>query len=162
MSGFDLLMDRRPIIVSGIVQGFGLGFIFVPLQPLAFASLPASYRTTGAALLNLCRNIGGSVGISVVTFLLARNLQISHSDLAQHITAMTLPVASPNIVGGVGVTADAAMAMLDGEINRQALMIAYIDDFHLMMWVTIVSMPLVWFLRPAKPSKDPADHVVME
>jgi DHA2 family multidrug resistance protein len=161
MSGFDLQMDRRLIILSGIVQGFGLGFIFVPLQPLAFASLPPSYRTTGAALLNLCRNIGGSVGISVVTFLLARNLQTSHSDLAQHITEMTLPVASPNIVAGLGSTADAAMAMLDGEVNRQALMIAYIDDFHLMMWVTLASMPLVWFLRPAKPQPG-AEPVVMD
>src|SRR5436305_7515281 len=102
MSGFTLVMDRKPIIVSGIVQGFGLGFIFVPLQSLAFASLPASYRTTGAALLNLCRNIGGSVGISVVTSLLARNVQISHSDLASHVTATTLPAASPSVVSEIG------------------------------------------------------------
>src|SRR5947199_2958936 len=85
MSGFTLVMSSRPIIISGVVQGLGLGFIFVPLQALAFASLPASYRTTGASLLNLARNIGGSVGISVVTFLLARNVQVSHADMAQHI-----------------------------------------------------------------------------
>lgn len=163
MSGFTLVMGQKEIIVSGIVQGFGLGFIFVPLQSLAFASLPASYRTTGAALLNLSRNIGGSVGISVVTFLLARNLQTSHSDLAQHVTQFTLPATSPTVFSDIGVTGDAAMAMLDAEINRQALMIAYIDDFHLMMLVTLASMPLVWFLRPAKKQAgEAAEHVVMD
>src|SRR3954454_19053376 len=133
MSGFTLMMGTRPIIVSGVVQGLGLGFIFVPLQALAFASLPPAYRTTGAALLNLCRNIGGSVGISVVTFLLARNVQVSHSDLAAYVTPYTLPPASPQIVSQVGSVGDAAMAMLNAEINRQALMIAYHADFHAMI-----------------------------
>jgi DHA2 family multidrug resistance protein len=155
MSGFTLVMGTRPIIVSGVVQGLGLGFIFVPLQALAFASLPPAYRTTGAALLNLCRNIGGSVGISVVTFLLARNLQVSHSDLSQHVTAAVLPAMMPPGGGGdtfaiLGAAGQTALAMADAEINRQALMIAYIDDFHAMMLVTLVAMPFVWLLRPAK------------
>jgi DHA2 family multidrug resistance protein len=150
MSGFTLVMGSREIILSGIVQGLGLGFIFVPLQSLAFASLPASYRTTGASLLNLSRNIGGSVGISVVTALLARNVQVSHSDIAANVTASTLPAASPAVVGQLGATGDAAMAMLNAEINRQALMIAYLDDFHLMMLVTLAALPLVWLLRKPK------------
>jgi DHA2 family multidrug resistance protein len=156
MSGFTLVMSSRPIIISGVVQGLGLGFIFVPLQALAFASLPASYRTTGASLLNLARNIGGSVGISVVTFLLARNVQVSHADMAQHITPAVIPGLMPPGGGGdtiamAGAAGQAALAMVDGEINRQALMIAYLDDFRLMMWVCIFAMPLVWLLRPAKP-----------
>jgi DHA2 family multidrug resistance protein len=155
MSGFTLVMSSRPIIVSGIVQGLGLGFIFVPLQALAFASLPASYRTTGASLLNLARNIGGSVGISVVTFLLARNLQVSHADLAQHITPAVIPGMMPPGGGGdtvamLGAAGQAALQVVDAEINRQALMIAYLDDFRLMMWVCVGAMPLVWLLRPAK------------
>jgi DHA2 family multidrug resistance protein len=155
MSGFTLVMGSRQIIVSGIIQGLGLGFIFVPLQALAFASLPASYRTTGASLLNLARNIGGSVGISVVTFLLARNVQVSHADMAQHITPAVLPGMMPPGGGGdtmamLGAAGRAALQMVDGEINRQALMIAYIDDFRLMMWVCLGAMPLVWLLRPAK------------
>jgi DHA2 family multidrug resistance protein len=160
MSAFTLVMGSREIIISGVVQGLGLGFIFVPLQSLAFASLPASYRTTGASLLNLCRNIGGSVGISVVTFLLARNVQVSHADLAQHITTSVLPgvipPGGPGSPGGgdptglLGPAGQAALQMVDGEINRQALMIAYLDDFRLMMWVCVAAMPLVWLLRPAK------------
>src|SRR3954462_14080787 len=117
MSGFTLVMNSRPIITSGVIQGLGLGFIFVPLQALAFASLPASYRTTGASLLNLARNIGGSVGISVVTFLLARNLQVSHSDLAAHVNSATLPAAAQTIISQIGGSADTALAMLNAEIN---------------------------------------------
>jgi DHA2 family multidrug resistance protein len=150
MSAFTLVMGSRPIIVSGVVQGLGLGFIFVPLQALAFASLPPSYRTTGASLLNLSRNIGGSVGISLVTSLLARNLQVSHSDLASSVTAATMPAADPSIFNRLGQYGDAAAAMLNAEINRQSLMIAYLDDFHAMMLITLAAMPLVWLLRPAK------------
>jgi DHA2 family multidrug resistance protein len=150
MSGFTLVMGSREIVVSGIVQGFGLGFIFVPLQALAFASLAPSYRTTGASLLNLSRNIGGSVGISVVTTLLARNLQVSHSDLASHVTASSLPFLDPSLVQRFGQIGDSAAAMLDLEINRQALMIAYLDDFHAMMLLTLAALPLVWLLRKPK------------
>jgi MFS transporter, DHA2 family, multidrug resistance protein len=151
MSGFTLVMGSREIVVSGIVQGFGLGFIFVPLQALAFASLAPSYRTTGASLLNLARNIGGSVGISVVTSLLARNLQVSHSDLASQVTTSTLPLLDPAIVQRFGQAGDGVAAMLNLEINRQALMIAYLDDFHAMMLLTLAALPLVWLLRKPKP-----------
>src|SRR3954469_11829274 len=150
MSGFTLMMSSRPIIISGVIQGLGLGFIFVPLQALAFASLPASYRTTGASLLNLARNIGGSVGISVVTFLLARNAQVSHEDLIGHINWAAIPAGAQNMLSQVGGAADTVMAMLNGEISRQALMIAYFDDFYAMMWVTLAAMPFVWLLRPAR------------
>jgi DHA2 family multidrug resistance protein len=132
------------------VQGFGLGFIFVPLQSLAFASLAPQHRTTGAALLNLSRNIGGSVGISVVTTLLARNLQVSHSDLAAHVTPYTLPAADPSVLQRLGQFGDSAAAMIDMEINRQAMMIAYLDDFHAMMLLTLASLPLVLLLRKPK------------
>ena len=162
MTGFSLQMDSRPIILSGIVQGFGLGFIFVPLQALAFASLPASFRTSGASLLNLSRNIGGAVGISMVTTLLARNLQVSHSDLASSVTSFTLPPVDPSITSRLGQFGDNAMALLDAEINRQALMIAYLDDFKLMMLVTLAAMPFVWLLRPASPAADGAPQVLAD
>ncbi|MEA3065234.1 MAG: transporter, family, multidrug resistance protein [Sphingomonadales bacterium] len=150
MSAFTLVMGSREIIVSGVVQGFGLGFIFVPLQALAFASLAPSYRTTGASLLNLSRNIGGSVGISVVTSLLARNLQVSHSDLAATVTPYSQPLADAGLLDRLGQYGDSAAAMLDMEINRQALMIAYLDDFHAMMLLTVAALPLVLLLRKPK------------
>ncbi|WP_129791717.1 DHA2 family efflux MFS transporter permease subunit [Sphingosinicella sp. CPCC 101087] len=154
MSGFSLEMDSRPIIVSGLVQGLALGLIFVPLNTIAFATMDARYRTTGASLFNLSRSIGGSIGISVVSAFLARNVQVSHADMAAHITRDALPPVSPALAQ-VSPLADTALAMVDAEINRQALMIAYIDDFHLMMLLSLAAMPLLLLLRRYRPRPDP-------
>jgi DHA2 family multidrug resistance protein len=150
MSGFTLDMDQRPVIVSGVVQGLALGLIFVPLNTVAFGTLAARYRTTAAALFNLSRSVGGSVGISVMTLLLAQNIQRSHSDLAAHITQYSLPPINPAIIQGAPPVTDMAVAMMDAEINRQALMIAYIDDFKFMMIVSLFALPLLLLLRRGK------------
>lgn len=149
MAGFNLQMDSWPIIISGVVQGFALGFIFVPLNTIAFGTLDPRYRTAGTSLFNLSRNIGGSIGISVVTVMLARNSQISHADLAAHITPYSIPQYLGNLVDAAPGLADRAVALLDAEVNRQALMIAYIDDFYLMMIMTLCTAPLLLLLRKA-------------
>lgn len=150
MSGFSLQMDRGPVITSGIVQGFALGFLFVPLNTLAFGTLDPKFRTTAASLLNLSRSVGGSIGISVVTVLLAHNLQTSHSDLAAHITPYSIPPIPPSITQGAPPITDTVLMMADAEVNRQALMIAYIDDFYLMMLVSLVAIPLLLLLRKGR------------
>ena len=150
MAGFAIEMGSGPIIISGVIQGLGLGLMFVTVQSLAFATLVPRLRTHAASLLNLSRNIGGSIGISVVAALLARNLQIAHADMAGRISDQTLPSMSGTIVSQLGLPAEAAVALLDAEINRQAAFIAYLDDFYLMMWVTLASIPLVLLLRPGK------------
>ena len=150
MAGFAIDMGRTPIIVSGVIQGLGLGLIFVTVQNLAFATLVPRLRTHAASLLNLSRNIGGSIGISIVASLLARNIQVAHADLAGHITDQNLPAISGAVVSQLGLPAGTALALANAEINRQAAFIAYIDDFYLMMWVTLAAIPLVLLLRPAK------------
>jgi DHA2 family multidrug resistance protein len=161
MSGFSLEMDRTPIVISGFVQGLALGLIFVPLNTVAFGTLAAQYRTTAAALFNLSRSVGGSIGISIMTVMLARNLQLSHSDLAAHITPYSLPPIPPAITEGAPPVTQTVLAMMDAEINRQALMIAYIDDFRLMMILSLLAIPLLLLLRKARPA--PADgHAVMD
>lgn len=154
MSGFSLEMDQRPVIVSGLIQGLALGFIFVPLNTLAFGTLGANFRTTAASLLNLARSIGGSVGISVVTVLLAHNVQTSHSDLAAHITPGSLPPIDPAIIQSAPQITQTALAMADAEINRQALMIAYIDDFYLMMLISLAAIPLLLLLKKSRSPDD--------
>ena len=153
MTGFAIEMGAGPIIWSGLVQGLGLGLVFVTMQALAFATLPASYRTHAASLLNLSRNIGGSIGISLVATLLARNMQIAHADMAGAISEQVLPTISQGVVAQLGLPASSALAMVDAEINRQAAFIAYLDDFWIMMWLTFAAIPLVLLLRPAKPPK---------
>jgi DHA2 family multidrug resistance protein len=150
MAGFAIEMGRGPVIVSGVIQGLGLGLMFVTIQSLAFATLVPRLRTHAASLLNLSRNIGGSIGISVVAALLARNLQVAHADMSARISDQVLPSISTAVVGQLGLPAESAMALADAEINRQAAFIAYLDDFYLMMWVTLAAIPLVFLLRPAK------------
>jgi len=148
MTGFAIDQPSRPVILSGVVQGLGLGLIFVPLQSLAFETLVPQLRTTAAALLNLSRNIGGSIGISVVSAQLVRMTQVAHADLAAQVTQQTIPTASPEMLQTVGpVAGPAALAILNGEVTRQALFIAYLDDFKLMMIITFAVLPLLLLMR---------------
>jgi len=148
MTGFAIEQPSRPVVMSGVVQGLGLGLIFVPLQTLAFQTLAPRMRTTGAALLNLSRNIGGSVGISIVSTQLVRMAQVSHADLAANITQQTIPTADPTILQtAVPVAGPAALAYINMMINKQALFIAYLDDFKLMMIVTFAVLPLLLFMK---------------
>lgn len=156
MTGFAINQPSRPVIVSGVVQGLGLGLIFVPLQTLAFATLPARDRTTGAALLNLARNIGGSVGISIVSFQLVRMTQVSHADMAAKITESSMTAIDPNVLATFGNQATSVAAYINAEITRQALFIAYLDDFKLMMWITFLVLPLLLLMRNSnKPDDTP-------
>lgn len=163
MTTWSLGMDRYWIIVSGAIQGLGMGLVFMPLNLTAFATLEPKYRTDGASLLNLFRSIGASAGISVVTVFLARNLQTSHSDLVGHLTPFSLPSIDLSYTQTLGTLGDTALAMVDAELNRQALMIAYLDDFYLMTIVTLLAVPLVMLLkRPKQAGPVDTKHLVME
>lgn len=150
MTGFALDQPSRPVIMSGIVQGLGLGLIFVPLQSLAFETLAPKMRTTAAALLNLSRNIGGSVGISVVSAQLVRMTQVAHADIASKITDQTIPTADPTILQTIAPQGSTAIAMINAEATRQALFIAYLDDFKLMMLVTFAVLPLLLLMKKGR------------
>lgn len=158
MTTWTLEMGAHPFIWSGLIQGLGMGFVFMPLNSMAFATLPPHQRTEGASLTNLSRSIGASVGISLVTTVLARSTQTSHADLAQHVTPESFNTFDPNMAQMLGATGDTVLAMMNGEVTRQAAMIAYLNDFKAMMIVTICAIPLVLFLKRPKGqvSADPA------
>jgi DHA2 family multidrug resistance protein len=164
MTGFAIDQPSRPVIVSGVVQGLGLGLIFVPLQTLAFETLAPRMRTTAAALLNLARNVGGSIGISVVGTQLVRMTQVSHADLAAGITQQTIPTANPEILQTIApVAGPAALAYINAEVTRQALFIAYLDDFKLMMIVTFAVLPLLLLMRRGnRVGTGPPQHAAMD
>ncbi|WP_321323928.1 DHA2 family efflux MFS transporter permease subunit [uncultured Parasphingorhabdus sp.] len=151
MTGWSLDMDRWPVIISGIVQGLGMGGLFVTMNILGFSTLSPALRTDGASLLNLSRTIGASVGIAVFVGLLGRNWQTSHADLAGHVTEAQLSPVSPTSINRLGQYGEQAMMVIDGEVNRQALMIAYLGDFWLMAVVTALCVPLVFLMK--KPQR---------
>ncbi|MET0499720.1 MAG: MDR family MFS transporter [Steroidobacteraceae bacterium] len=158
MTNFYLQMGTDQVVYSGLLQGFGTGMVFVPLTSLAFATLAPSLRNEGTAVFSLTRNIGSSIGISVVTTLLTRNTQIMHSRLAENITPFGSSFAAAT---SQALQSTAGLAGIDATITRQAAMIAYINDFQLMLLLTLCAVPLVILLRPAKPSKD-AEPMIAE
>ncbi len=154
MSHWTLDMDRWPIITSGFMQGLGLGLIFMPMNIIAFATLEPEYRPDGASLLNLMRNLGSSFGISIVMAMLSRNVQTSHADIATHITSYNLPGIDPATTADrFGELGTVFLQMIDAEINRQALMIAYIDNFHAMAIFILCVAPLSLLLKPVRMQK---------
>jgi MFS transporter, DHA2 family, multidrug resistance protein len=152
MTRWSLNMDWHLIVYTGLFQGFGMGFVFIPLNGVAFSTLPMRLRTDGSALLYLFRSLGGSFGISIMTTMLARNIQTSHADLSGHITSTSLPTIDPSSADRLGSLGEAALQMVNLEINRQAAMIAYLDDFKLMMFLLIAMSPIIFFLKPGKPA----------
>ena len=157
MTGFALDQPSRPVIMSGVVQGLGLGLIFVPLQSLAFETLAPKMRTTAAALLNLSRNIGGSVGISIVSAQLVRMTQVAHADMASSITEQTIPTVDPTLLQTIAPQGSTALAVINAEVTRQALFIAYLDDFKLMMLVTFAVLPLLLLMRRGQQTGAPPE-----
>jgi DHA2 family multidrug resistance protein len=147
MSSWSLQVDYGHVAISGFIQGIGMGLVFIPLNASAFATLSPSLRTDGSSLLNLSRSIGSSIGISVVTALLARNLQVNHADLGAHINGSVTDLIDFTTIDRFQTVGEAALRMVDLEVNRQAAMIAYVDNFYLMMWLSFAAVPLVAMMR---------------
>ena len=146
MTHFDLSMTVWPFITSGVVQGLGVGLLFVPLSTLAFATIPPHLRPEGSSVYTLVRNLGSSVGISIMNALVVANTQTMHAALAAKVVPSdavvraTLPrMFDPSTTAGV--------TALNGEITRQASMVAYVDDFRLMLIITIACMPMLLLMR---------------
>ncbi|QOL81359.1 DHA2 family efflux MFS transporter permease subunit [Pseudooceanicola spongiae] len=161
MAGFSVGMDAHLIVISGVIQGFGLGFVFVPLSTLTFATLNAKFRSEATSMFSLVRNVGSGVGISLVTTVLARMSVVNHEELGASLTATSpqVQMQMPQLIGG----SKALLAQADQLVSQQAAMIGYVDNFLLMMYLTLAVFPIVLFLRKP-PTHAPAAeaHAVME
>lgn len=151
MSGWSLGVDEFEIMLVGLIQGLGLGLIFIPLNILAFMTLAPPLRTDASSMLNLTRSIGGSIGIAVTTVLMTRNMQTNHAELVERLGADTFGPINPAMAARFGDYGEAALRMVDGEVMRQAAMIAYINNFYLIGILCLFSLPVVFLIR--KPDK---------
>jgi MFS transporter, DHA2 family, multidrug resistance protein len=152
MMGFDLQMDSSKVVWSGIFQGLGTGFVYVPLAAATFATLPPALRNEGTSFFSLIRNLGSSIGISVVNTLLTRNTQIMHATLGEHVSRYSSVLHAQ--MGG-GSPSLRTMAGLNATVTEQGSMIAYNNDFKLMMVLSLAAIPLVILLRKVKGSVEP-------
>jgi DHA2 family multidrug resistance protein len=159
MTNFYLQMDWAPVVWSGLIQGLGTGFVYVPLAAVTFATLAPQFRNEGTALFSLVRNVGSSVGISVVETLLTRNTQAMHARLAEHVTPFNEVLKAQ--MPGATATPE-GLAMLNHTVTSQAAMIAYLNDFKLMLVLTLCTIPLVALLRSARSGARRDEPVIVE
>jgi len=155
MTGWTPDVSQMEIITIGVVQGVGLGFLFVPLSAATLSTLSPDQRTEGAGFYSLSRNIGSSVGISVVSALLTRNTQINHASIAQHVTPVNRAFEQPGVAQYWDPLTAAGRAALDAVITHQAQIIAYIDDYKLLMIATLAVIPLLAFFTTRSSGADP-------
>jgi DHA2 family multidrug resistance protein len=150
MTGYSLDLSESDIVWPGVIQGFGTGLVFVPLSAATFATLSPEMRAQGTAIYSLVRNIGSSIGISLVQTLLTRNTVIAHASLVERVTTGSSAWHNPAVAAAYGVRTPAGAALLDGAVTQQAAMIAYIDDFWFMLFLTVLVMPLLLLIRPPR------------
>jgi DHA2 family multidrug resistance protein len=160
MTHFSLSMHYEPILWSGITQGFGVALVYIPLSTVAFTTLPGTLRNEGTSFFNLMRNLGSSVGISVVTFLLTQNTQKMHAALANNITPFNM-AANP-AAAGFDIHSTASLLALNGMITNQGAMIGYLDDFKMMMVLTLSAIPFLLLIRNVKHEAGSAAAAVAE
>jgi len=167
MTGFDLDMDFRSLAIARMFQAAGMAFLFVPINTAAYAFLPREKNNAASGLMNLARNIGGSVGISLVTTMLDRRTQTHLNYLSSHLSSSN-PAFRAALQGATqamrasGASAAfasrQAYALIAGTLQRQAAMLAYIDDFRLLGIAIMLMIPLVFLMKKGKPGGGMAVH----
>src|SRR6478672_4079093 len=167
MTGFNLQMDFRTVAIARLFQAVGMAFLFVPINTAAYAFLPRDKNNAASGLMNLARNIGGSVGISVVTTMLDRRAQVHLTDLASNLSQGN-PALSRMINGAsqamrahgnsaAGATQQ-AYALLQSTVQRQATMLSYIDCFWFLGVAIMLMIPAVFLIKKTKGGGGMAVH----
>ena len=141
--------------VTTLIQGFGLGFVFIPLNVISFGTLSPELRTDGTALFSLMRNVGGAVGISVTSFLLAQNTQIIHARIAEQVTPFNRMLQTGGAYLFWNMTKPQGLSALNAEVTRQAQIMAYANDFKFMFYVSVPVALLLLFMRRPKTAPAP-------
>ena len=163
MSHWSLQIDQFHVVSTGVLQGLGMGLVFIPLNISAFATLSPHLRTDGSSLLNLLRSLGASVGISLTSVMLTRNMQTVHEGLAAHVTGGVGSIIDFSTADRYQTLSDAGLSAINAEVTRQAAMVAYIDDYYMMGWLSLVAIPLGLMLRgvkgqPQAPTAEAVGH----
>jgi DHA2 family multidrug resistance protein len=154
MTGFTPDVSQATLVRTGLIQGFGIGCVFVPLSTVAFGTLAPALRTQATGLFNLMRNIGSSIGISMMSYLLVRNSATEQAALVEHITPYRQVVRDyAHELNLATFTGRAALAQI---VTAQAEAVAFIDNFKLMMFVSFLAIPLVLLVQ--RPRRLPGDR----
>ncbi len=159
MAGWNLELDYRHAVYGRMLQSLGLAFLFITINVSAFAYVPKEMTNMGTGIINLARNVGASVGIATVTTLLERRTQAHTARLMEHVNPFS--EAYRNMLAGLKASlmasgasiADAtakATGMINGMVQRQAAMLAFLDNFKLLGVVFLIVLPILLMLKKPK------------
>jgi DHA2 family multidrug resistance protein len=155
MTGWTPDVSEREIIVTGLAQGAGFGILFVPMSAVTLSTLSPADRADGASIFSLSRSIGSSVGISAFSALLTTLTEVNHADISANVTAVNRAFEDPTVTQFLSPITDAGRAALDALVTQQAQVIAYIDDYKLLL---IATLALFALLAIFKKSNTLASH----
>lgn len=168
MTTFDTNVDYKYVAIARCYQAAGLAFLFVPINTVAYAFVPRNKNNAASGLVNLARNVGGSVGISLVTTILTRRQQFHQARLTENLDRLN-PYFDSALRGAAGalgpgngnVPTDPALkayGIVMSNVTRQAAMLSYVDCFWLLGIVFGLMLPLVFLMRKVKPGRAAAAH----
>jgi DHA2 family multidrug resistance protein len=162
MTGWSLDVQQHTIIVTNVAQGVGLGLLFVPVTSVAFSTLAGHLRNGATSMTTLLRNIGSSIGISMMIANLTSTTTIMHATIAEGVTPFNNALQMPDVAANLNIATESGKAVLDGMITQQAALIAYLNDFQLLMWLTLLMVPLVMLIGTTKkaPGAAKQDDVI--
>ena len=155
MTGWTPDVDDWSLTRNAIIQGFGLGLVFTPLQVVTFSTLPVALRTDGTALFSLLRSVGLAIGVSVTSVVLTQSTQVMHAQIAASVTPFNRNLQSGGAYLFWNPTLPQGIAALNTEVTRQAQIIGYVDDFKLLFVVSLLMLPLLLMMRPGKAKPAP-------
>ena len=163
MTGWTPDIDAWSLTRNAVIQGFGLGFVFTPLQVVAFSTLAAELRTEGTALFSLLRNFGLAIGVSVTSVVLTQSTQIMHAQIAANVSSFNRSLQSGGAYLWWSPSLPQGIAALNAEVTQQAAVIAYVNDFKLLFIVSLLMLPLLLMMSWSKgkdgaPDPDAAAH----
>jgi DHA2 family multidrug resistance protein len=163
MTGYSFDVTRGMIVEASVVQGVGLGLLFVPITTAAFFTLPGRLRNGGTAMLTLIRNIGSSVGISMVIAHLTDKTIEMHARLTEQVTPFNNALQMPGVADKLNIHTDLGRALLDMIVTQQASMIAYLNDYKLLMVLSLAVIPLVLIVGSSKrkPSEEDLEEAIV-
>jgi MFS transporter, DHA2 family, multidrug resistance protein len=153
-------VSEREIVIAVLIQGAAMGLVFSPLSVLAFVTLAPSMRTEGASLFSLLRNVGAAIGVSVFSSLLAHNSQAMHEMIGASVTPFNRALQTIGQPGGdmrhwLDPATRHGAAMLDKMVNQQAQIIAYADDYVMLIITIVPALLLLLLMRLPRKAMGP-------
>jgi MFS transporter, DHA2 family, multidrug resistance protein len=166
MTGWTDQTGVPTIIVVSVAQGFGLGLVFVPLSTVAFLTLPNHLRTDGTSMLTLLRNVASSIGISIVIAQLTEGGRRIYAILSQHINPFNSALQMPDVRSMIDLNSDGGRALADAMVTIQAQIIAFSQDYQMVMIITLCAIPLTIMIGSTKATlrnqSAAPEHAVIE